>query len=605
MLLKFSNPSNPPVQFLIVNPNLQSKVVKTPSLTHFDAKNHVLGAKTPWFSNFSIELTNFDHRFGISIENWAILMQLRSSCQILSFDQNSFVFDLPDRIDQFRPQIQNQWRLFQFRSPLPPFYPLPLSLIPPPRSFWHNSPLFLQKNFNPRCQLVHFLMVNPNLQSKVVKTKFFTHFDAKNRVLGAKTPLFLTFPTELTNFDLRFGISVKNWATLILVSNFDFWVENFLSVDLGKSGKWTCSCHFRNWSRTTVVRPSKILVWVSSIEWHHFRGVILKKFVRGPPPVSTDNPNFWHRQSTQHMMVIKMWGRTPMLGALFQKLQIWVSIFRKIPRHLEKFRPKNRNSTRGSKLSNFRSWFRICGQNRSNQLFWPILTPKTMFLRPKLLGFQTFRSNWPISTSDSESASKIEQLWCNFDPRVKFWFLAKNSFVFDLSNQIDQFRPQFCTQHQNLSNFDPRDKFRFLAKSPLFLTFPIELANFDLRFGISEDNFNFVAPSHLFTPPPPLVNTPLPGYFGTIFLCFWRNFSTRVVNLFNFWWWIRICSQKWSKQNFWPILTPKTEFLGPKLLCFWPSRPNWPISTSDSESASKIEQLWSSCQISIFGSKIF
>ena len=182
-----------------------------------------------------------------------------------------------------------------------------------------------------------------------------------------------------------------------------------------------------------------------------------------PPPVSTDNPNFWHRQSTQHMMVIKMWGRTPILGALFQKLQIWVSIFRKIPRHLEKFRPKNRNSTRGSKLSNFRSWFRICGQNRSNQLFWPILTPKTMFLRPKLLGFWTFRSNWSISTSDSDSASKIEQFWCNLDPRVKFWFLTK---------------------------------------TPLFLTFPTELTNFDLRFRLSEDNFNFAAPSHLFTPPP-------------------------------------------------------------------------------------------------------
>ena len=54
-------------------------------------------------------------------------------------------------------------------------------------------------------------MVNPNLQSKVVKTKFLTHFDAKNRVLGAKTPLFLTFPTELTNFDLRFGLSEDNF----------------------------------------------------------------------------------------------------------------------------------------------------------------------------------------------------------------------------------------------------------------------------------------------------------------------------------------------------------------------------------------------------------
>ena len=42
------------------------------------------------------------------------------------------------------------------------------------------------------------------------QNKIFAHFDAKNRVFGAKTPLFLTFPIELTNFDLRFGISVKN-----------------------------------------------------------------------------------------------------------------------------------------------------------------------------------------------------------------------------------------------------------------------------------------------------------------------------------------------------------------------------------------------------------
>ena len=30
---------------------------------------------------------------------------------------------------------------------------------------------------------------------------------------------------DLTDFDHRFGIRIENWTTLILGSNFDFWVE--------------------------------------------------------------------------------------------------------------------------------------------------------------------------------------------------------------------------------------------------------------------------------------------------------------------------------------------------------------------------------------------
>ena len=52
-------------------------------------------------------------------------------------------------------------------------------------------------------------------------------------VLGSKT-WFLASKwakmTDFTDFDHRFGIRIKNWTTLILGSNFDFWVEIFLSV---------------------------------------------------------------------------------------------------------------------------------------------------------------------------------------------------------------------------------------------------------------------------------------------------------------------------------------------------------------------------------------
>ena len=35
---------------------------------------------------------------------------------------------------------------------------------------------------------------------------------------------------DLTDLDHRFGFRIKNWTKKILGSNFDFWVENFLSV---------------------------------------------------------------------------------------------------------------------------------------------------------------------------------------------------------------------------------------------------------------------------------------------------------------------------------------------------------------------------------------
>ena len=56
-------------QFLILNPNLRSELVKSPVLAYFDSKIH----QNPWF-----------------------------------LGQNSFVFDLPGRIRQFWPQIRIQ-----------------------------------------------------------------------------------------------------------------------------------------------------------------------------------------------------------------------------------------------------------------------------------------------------------------------------------------------------------------------------------------------------------------------------------------------------------------------------------------------------------------
>ena len=159
-------------------------------------------------------------------------------------------------------------------------------------------------------------MVNPNLQSKVVKTKFLTHFDAKNRVFGAKTPLFLTFPIELTNFNLRFGISVKNWATLILVSNFDFWVENFLSVDAENLEKWTYSCYFHSLSRDSHVQPLKILAWVSSIEWYHFRDEILKIWILSSGRPITPTFDFGNRLSTWWWV---FWGVERLCWVLYVK----------------------------------------------------------------------------------------------------------------------------------------------------------------------------------------------------------------------------------------------------------------------------------------------
>ena len=73
-------------------------------------------------------------------------------------------------------------------------------------------------------------MLIPNLRSKLVNS--IEKFENQG-VLASKT-WFLASKwvkiTDLTDFDHRFGIRIENWTTLILGSNFDFWVEIFLSV---------------------------------------------------------------------------------------------------------------------------------------------------------------------------------------------------------------------------------------------------------------------------------------------------------------------------------------------------------------------------------------
>ena len=73
-------------------------------------------------------------------------------------------------------------------------------------------------------------MLSPNLWSKLINS--IEKFENQG-VLASKT-WFLASKwakmTVFTNFDHRFGIRIENWTTLILGSNFDFWVEIFLSV---------------------------------------------------------------------------------------------------------------------------------------------------------------------------------------------------------------------------------------------------------------------------------------------------------------------------------------------------------------------------------------
>ena len=97
-------------------------------------------------------------------------------------------------------------------------------------------------------------------------------------------------------------------------------------------------------------------------------------------------------------------------------------------RHLENFRPKNRNLTRGSKLLNFWRWFRIWGRN------WSIRSgrSKTKEFWPQKLGF--WRQNgskilfWPLLTADSDSPSKIEQV-DNSGWKISMTFLPSYHFI--------------------------------------------------------------------------------------------------------------------------------------------------------------------------------
>ena len=92
------------------------------------------------------------------------------------------------------------------------------------RSFGQKS------KFDTRIKVAQFLTLILNLRSTLVnsvgKVKTKGVLASKTWFLASKWVKI----TDLTDFDHRFGIRIENWTTLILESNFDFWVEIFLSV---------------------------------------------------------------------------------------------------------------------------------------------------------------------------------------------------------------------------------------------------------------------------------------------------------------------------------------------------------------------------------------
>ena len=88
-----------------------------------------------------------------------------------------------------------------------------------------------KSKFDTRIKVAQFSMLIPNLRSKLVNSVG----KVKNKGVLASKTWFLASKVvkmiDLTGFDHRFGFRIENWTKKILVSNYDFWVENFLSVE--------------------------------------------------------------------------------------------------------------------------------------------------------------------------------------------------------------------------------------------------------------------------------------------------------------------------------------------------------------------------------------
>ena len=160
-------------------------------------------------------------------------MQLWSSCQILIFGQNSFVFDLPDRIDQFWPQIRNQWRLFQFRSPLPPFYPPPPFVNTPSPVILAQFSFVFAKNFQPEMSTCSIFDGESESAVKSGQNKIFDPFWRQKPCFWGQNSFVFDLPDRIDQFRPQ----IRNQRQKL--SNFDPRVKfRFLGRKFSKCRSW-------------------------------------------------------------------------------------------------------------------------------------------------------------------------------------------------------------------------------------------------------------------------------------------------------------------------------------------------------------------------------